>query len=204
MEPCRTPQATLPDLLERVLDKGIMLRLDLVIGVAGIPLIGIRLHAAIAAIETMLDYGMMGSWATETAAVPPGGTAAGQLAPGERTLFETYGSCHHGRGVLPGWRPGRLVVTDRRLLLVRPVPAEVLFETPLSAISGVGRLTVDNAGEGTREVTCLVLAGGEMAQLYVPEPDLLDMALRPWADGPGVCSPVTRPAALTAGGYAHA
>ena len=38
MEPQREVQATLGDLLERVLDKGVVLRLDLIIGVAGIPL----------------------------------------------------------------------------------------------------------------------------------------------------------------------
>jgi len=40
MEPKRDANATLVDLLDRVLDKGIMLDADLMITMAGIPLIG--------------------------------------------------------------------------------------------------------------------------------------------------------------------
>ena len=45
------------DLVERVIDKGVVVKLELVIGVAGIPLIGISLQAAIAAVETMCGTG---------------------------------------------------------------------------------------------------------------------------------------------------
>ncbi|MEI6509887.1 MAG: gas vesicle protein, partial [bacterium] len=57
MQPIRVQAATINDLLERLLDKGVVLSLDLVIGVAGIPLIGVNLRAAIASLETMLEYG---------------------------------------------------------------------------------------------------------------------------------------------------
>ncbi len=50
------------DLLDRCLNKGIILNADVIISVAGVPLIGISLKAAIASIETMLDYGMMEAW----------------------------------------------------------------------------------------------------------------------------------------------
>ena len=50
MEAVRTRQATIDDLIERLLDKGVIVNLDLVIGVAGIPLIGVNLRAAIASI----------------------------------------------------------------------------------------------------------------------------------------------------------
>ena len=50
------------DLLDRLLDKGTILNADLIISVAGVPLIGISLKAALASIETMLDYGMMEAW----------------------------------------------------------------------------------------------------------------------------------------------
>lgn len=52
-------RATLTDLLDRILDKGLFLRADLVISVAGIPLIGVTLSAAVAGIETLLEYGIM-------------------------------------------------------------------------------------------------------------------------------------------------
>jgi len=54
------------DLLDRCLNKGIILNADVIISVAGVPLIGISLKAAIASIETMLDYGMMEAWDKST------------------------------------------------------------------------------------------------------------------------------------------
>lgn len=51
--------ATLVDLLDKVLDKGLIINADIIISLANVPLIGVKLNAAIAAIETMLDYGMM-------------------------------------------------------------------------------------------------------------------------------------------------
>ncbi|MEI6186187.1 MAG: gas vesicle protein [Dehalococcoidia bacterium] len=62
MEPTRNGHATLVDLLDRVLDKGIIIYADLIVSLAGIPLIGVNLRAAIAGMETMLKYGMMTEW----------------------------------------------------------------------------------------------------------------------------------------------
>jgi hypothetical protein len=180
MEPCHAPQATLTDLLERVLDKGIMLKLDLVIGVAGIPLIGISLQGAIAAIETMLGYGMMAGWDADTRAdaIREAEHHRFGLRPGEHVTLEQYGSYRHARGIVRIWRPGRLILTEQRLLLIRPVPTEVLFETPVSAIAGIGRVFEGNAGGGGREVVCLALADGRLEALYTPEPDQLEASLR--------------------------
>jgi len=55
-------RATLVDLLDRVLDRGLFLRADLVISLAGIPLIGAQLSLAVAGTETMLKYGMLAEW----------------------------------------------------------------------------------------------------------------------------------------------
>ena len=62
MQPTRDTHATLVDLLDRVLEKGLVLNADLIINVAGIPLIGINLRACIAGIETMLKYGIWQDW----------------------------------------------------------------------------------------------------------------------------------------------
>ncbi|MDP2683042.1 MAG: gas vesicle protein [Deltaproteobacteria bacterium] len=56
---------TLTDLLDRVLDKGIVIRADIIISLAGIPMLGINLGAAIAGMETMLKYGIMEEWDKE-------------------------------------------------------------------------------------------------------------------------------------------
>jgi hypothetical protein len=59
MKPTHCRRATLSDLLDRVLDKGIVLNADLVISLADVPLIGVNLRAAIAGMETMVRYGLM-------------------------------------------------------------------------------------------------------------------------------------------------
>ncbi len=64
-------RATLVDLLDRVLDKGLFLRADLVISLAGIPLIGATLSVAVAGTETMLKYGILSDWDEAMRAVPP-------------------------------------------------------------------------------------------------------------------------------------
>jgi hypothetical protein len=62
MQPSRDTHATLVDLLDRVLDKGLILNADLMIHVAGIPLLGVKLNAALAGMETMLKYGIWQDW----------------------------------------------------------------------------------------------------------------------------------------------
>lgn len=68
IEPAQGSRATLVDLLDRVLDRGIILHADLIITFAGVPLIGISLRAALAGMETMLMYGMMKEWDESTRA----------------------------------------------------------------------------------------------------------------------------------------
>ncbi|MCY2931175.1 MAG: gas vesicle protein [Planctomycetota bacterium] len=64
-------RATLVDLLDRVLDRGLFLRADIVIAVAGIPLIGATLSLAVAGTDTMLKYGILSDWDEAIRAVPP-------------------------------------------------------------------------------------------------------------------------------------
>ncbi len=176
MEPQRQPRATMTDLIDRVMDKGVVVRLDLIVGLAGIPLIGISLHAAIAAIETMLQYGMMEDWDSRTRALENGQAEWRQLAlrPGEQIQAELYGSYHDTEGIWRVWRPGRLLLTDQRLLLIRPVPRQILFAAQVSAIAGVGRIHRENIAGGRRDITCLALADGTLAALYTAEADVLE------------------------------
>ncbi|MGD1118316.1 MAG: gas vesicle protein [Dehalococcoidales bacterium] len=62
MQPTRDTHATLVDLLDRVLEKGLVLNADLLINVAGIPLLGVNLRACLAGVETMLKYGVWQDW----------------------------------------------------------------------------------------------------------------------------------------------
>ncbi len=59
MQPAK---ATLVDLLDRVLDKGAVLDADVLITVAGVPLLGLKLRLALAGMETMLRYGIWQDW----------------------------------------------------------------------------------------------------------------------------------------------
>ncbi|AGB39842.1 gas vesicle protein GvpJ [Natronococcus occultus] len=52
----------LAGLLNRALNKGAILNADLLITVNDIPLVAVRLQAAIANIETMIEYGIMTQW----------------------------------------------------------------------------------------------------------------------------------------------
>ena len=61
----RKNEETLVDVLDVLLMEGAVLRADVVVSVAGIPLIGIKLTAAIAGMETMNEYGLFETWDIE-------------------------------------------------------------------------------------------------------------------------------------------
>ena len=62
MEPTRQPMeikgSSLADLVERVLDKGIVINADITVSVTGVELLGIKIRAAIASFETAAQYGL--------------------------------------------------------------------------------------------------------------------------------------------------
>jgi hypothetical protein len=62
MQATKEEGSTLADIIVRVLDKGLVLNADVIISVAGVPLVGVNLRACIAGIETMLKYGMWRDW----------------------------------------------------------------------------------------------------------------------------------------------
>ncbi len=66
MEPTRYTKTTLVDLLDRLLDKGLIINADIIISLAGIPLVAVNLRAAIASVETMLEYGLMNDFIQPT------------------------------------------------------------------------------------------------------------------------------------------
>ncbi|WP_136610521.1 gas vesicle protein [Sinomonas albida] len=62
MEPVRESESAVSALVDTLLTKGVYLDVDAIITVAEIPLIGVSLRAAIAGMETLLEYGMMREW----------------------------------------------------------------------------------------------------------------------------------------------
>ncbi len=164
MEPER--ENNFVDLIDRLLNKGIILNADLIISVAGIPLIGINLKAALAGMETMLDYGMMEAWDESTREWYRKELANKRipLMEGENISRRMFGSIWYSKGIIREWRPGFWYLTNMRLFLWRE---EMLFETPLDRI---GTLTVKAETHFNMERDVLVLQhGGEDVRIYVSD-----------------------------------
>ena len=49
---------TLVDLVDRILDKGLVINADITVSVAGVELLGIKIRAALASFETAARYGL--------------------------------------------------------------------------------------------------------------------------------------------------
>jgi len=58
----KSNNAGVVELIDRALNKGVILNADLVVTVADVPLLAINLKLALASVETMLKYGMMEDW----------------------------------------------------------------------------------------------------------------------------------------------
>ncbi len=58
LQATRDECTTLADVIDRVLDKGLVINADICVSVAGVELLGIRLRAALASFETAARYGL--------------------------------------------------------------------------------------------------------------------------------------------------
>ena len=58
LEPTRENNGGLADVIDRILDKGLVINADIAVSVAGVELLGIRIRAAIASFETAAKYGL--------------------------------------------------------------------------------------------------------------------------------------------------
>jgi hypothetical protein len=169
MEPSRDTHATLVDLLDRVLDKGLILDADLIIHVAGIPLLGVNLKACLAGMETMLKYGIWRDWdeAQRAVATEEQRRKKGMpLAAGEEVLLKIFASQWYSQGIYHNWRPGHLYITDRRVLLFTKEPVEVLFQCLYEEIKAVATERKANIAGKETEYLYLWLGSGEIAQLH--------------------------------------
>jgi len=148
--------ATLVDLLERVLDKGLIINADLVISVSGIPLVGVNLRAALAGMKTMLKYGLMADldrrirehYRVRCAGARP----ALKLLEDEAVMLRMMGSYLYEEGIMRMWRVGYLYLTNRRLLLFRMEPPEKLLEVPLEDIKGIEVAEAERLGWKRKEI----------------------------------------------------
>jgi len=164
--------SSLVEILDRLLNKGAILNADLIISVAGIPLIGLNLRAALASMETMLEYGIMEDWdkscrewyASQETHLP--------LFPGEEILYKAFGYLWQEQGLIKCWVPGIWNITSQRLILWIKTPGEVIFEAPLD---GLQVLRVPASHEVRRELE-LIYPGGT-ARMSLSERDEFEEAL---------------------------
>jgi len=178
MEPTREVHATLVDLLDRILDKGLVIHADVIVSVAGIPLIGVNLRAALAGMETMLKYGLLKdwdqrsrSWETEqrkSQVVP--------LKENEKVILKVFGSFYYSEGIYTAWRPGWLYLTDKRLILWRQEFNELIFQTSLGQIKG---LII------RKDILYLIFENKKRVRLRTSEADRLEKAIKETAKSKG-------------------
>ncbi|WP_243708399.1 gas vesicle protein [Actinomadura sp. GC306] len=192
LRPTRDPRVTLDDLLEVVLNKGAVLHLDLIIAVADIPLIGVNLRAAIAGMETMLEYGLLQQWDADTRAWAERATVATpDLQEGERVVVRSFGGHYDEQGTSGIWRPGTLFLTDRRVLVYRREPRAVLWEARLEDIAATRLQSERTVGGEDRLRVRVELTNGDGALLSAGNPERFDESLRSLA--PHVRSREPRP-----------
>jgi len=139
MEPSRDTHATLVDLLDRILDKGLVINADIIISVAGIPLIGVNLRAALAGMETMLKYGVMQAWDEKSRAWESAHRkkTLPSLVEGEEIALKMFGSHYYSKGIYIAWRSGYFYLTNKRLILYRQDFDEITFQIPLEEIKAL-------------------------------------------------------------------
>jgi hypothetical protein len=166
VEPTRS--SALVDLIDRILDKGVILHADIIISVSDIPLIGISLKAAIAGMKTMLDYGMMEAW-DETLRRQACEIEEDEepLTEDEEIILKTFGEVlsNFGATYSDVWQPGYLYLTNKRLFLFRRKPPIILFETTLDQINRIALEIMDYIG-GKRKVLSIHLVNGIVRYLH--------------------------------------
>jgi ribosomal protein L37E len=171
MEPERNTNAGLVDLLDRVLDKGLVLNADVLISVAGIPLLGLNLKAALAGMDTMLKYGIWEDWDAAQRAWASEERRRKELdklplQEGEEILLRTFGTHWHSKGIYHSWRPGYIYVTNRRIFSYRKEPAEVLFTTCYEDIKGFAMERKENIAKKETDYLYIILKNGATAKLH--------------------------------------
>lgn len=183
MEPTRDTRATLVDLLDRVLDKGLVIHADVIISLSGVPLIGVNLRAAIAGMETMLEYGIMRDWDAAVRAYERKHIREGEtvLIVGEEPVLKEFATCYYSEGIYSTWRAGYIHLTNRRLFLLRKEPHEVLFETPLEKIKA---LRVEKGEE--REELWIRLKTGDVFRVHAKDTIGLTKRIRETVESVGL------------------
>lgn len=179
MEPLRERHATLVDLLDRVLDKGVVLHADVIVSVAGIPLIGVTLRAALAGMETMLQYGLMEAWDERIRAWEQEQREVRRrnLLDGQRVVLNTLGAQFCEEGIYTAWRYGHFYLTHEHLIQYHKTYDEVLLNVKLARIRGMTTRTEQTFSGESCEVLYVVLDNDKVHRLRSPDVQALKNAV---------------------------
>jgi len=164
--------SSLVEILDRLLNKGAIINADLIITVAGIPLIGLNLRAALASMETMLEYGIMEDWDRSSREQYASQETHLSLFPDEQIIYKAFGYIWQDEGIVKSWVPGIWNITSKRLILWVKTPGRAIFETPLASLQAF-RVP---ASHETRKDLELVYPEGR-ARISLSERDEFEAAL---------------------------
>ena len=159
--------ATLVDLLDRVLEKGVVLHADVIVSVAGIPLIGVTLRAALAGMETMLKYGLMEAWDESIRAWETNSRKLKKesFLKDDQVILDMLGAHYYKKGIYAAWRYGHLYLTDNALFLYHESYGEVLLKIFLSRIRGMVIRSEKSFSNRTHEVLYVVVDNEKVHRL---------------------------------------
>ena len=172
MEATRERRTTLVDLLDRVLDKGAVIDADVIISVSGVPLIGLKLRAMLASIETMIEYGMWADWdkAIRAAANEEEKKKLAQeitLLQGEIPSFQCAASYWQSAGACPAWTYGTLTISDAAIRIHRREPLSCLVTIRFEELAGYsleyGKVSASAKPTGYLH---LVMTNGSVSSLH--------------------------------------
>lgn len=156
--------SSLVNIVDRLLNKGLVLNADLIITVAGIPMIGLSLRAVLASMETMLEYGIMEDWDRATREWYANKRSTVPLLESEKILFKSFGYIWQSKGIISNWVPGAWHVTNRRMFLWRKDFSEMLFASYLTEINALNIVTSRN---GVTELD--LICQGEAARICISD-----------------------------------
>lgn len=141
MDASRDHDTTLVDLLDRVLDKGLVLHADVIISVSGIPLIGLKLSALLASVDTMIQYGIWEDWdcairAAATDAERRRLQEEQKCLDGEYPVLRSFCSCRQKNKNGEPWTSATFFLTRSRIVVADRKKPAILCEAPLQRIAG--------------------------------------------------------------------
>ena len=169
MKPTKDFDATLVDLLERILDKGIVLHADVIIHVAGIPLLGLSLKACIAGMETMLRYGIWNDWDEAQRIYAIKEIEKNNFILNEKVFLKTFVSILFNKCANESWKSGFLYITSNKLIISQNKSKDVLIKCFLTDIDVFDMIKRKNIGNSEVDVMNFSLKSGDSFLLHSRE-----------------------------------